>query len=87
MDKQEWIDLKTKDLFFGMPNFYRSSDGVVRFTNIDDYSDSLTQNEWILIARALRDGDHHLAGTILANSLNRVCAKLADEAYDDEMGE
>lgn len=82
--REKRIEDLAKDKFMALPDLYRSTDGIKRYTNIDDASGSIKQEEWVSIARALRDGDNKLAGDILAASLMRVCVDQAQDVIDEE---
>ena len=76
-----------RDKFRALPDFYSKPSDKYRYTNMDDAVGSVKQEEWICIARAIRDGDNKLAGDILSASLMNVCVKDAtneiEESEDD----
>lgn len=81
--REKRIEELAKDKFMALPDLYRSTDGIKRYTNIDDASGSIKQEEWVSIARAIRDSDNKLAGDILAASLMRVCVRNAENEIDE----
>ena len=82
--RDEMIEQRTKDKFMALPDFYTCRDGTRRWTNIDDAAGSLKQEEWIAIARCLRDGDNLEAGNLLSLALWRVLGNEAESEIDDE---
>lgn len=90
LDKQQKEDNRieeiaqlAKDNFFALPNFYRSRDGSVRWTNMEDAVDSIKQEEWIGIARALREGDMRIVGDLLRKAIDRVLIQQAENGIDE----
>jgi hypothetical protein len=75
---------RTRDKFMALPDFYKSSDGKERYTNIEDAADGIKQEEWIEIARYLRDGAFKDVGVCLHNALARICESQAEEELEDE---
>lgn len=80
----EWIDGRAKDLYHALPDFYTSSNGVKRFTSIEDAIEYFTQDEWIAIARLVRDNQFEKLGRVFADTCLRVCFKQAYDQADDE---
>ena len=82
---REDLDSRAKDKFQALPDFYTCVDSIHRYTNMDDAIQSLTQPQYIAIARALRDGKHEEAGKLLADALMQVCRKNAEWEIEDEI--
>lgn len=78
------LENRTRDKFMALPDFYKSTDGKERYTNIEDAADGIRQEDWIAIARALRDRECLLAGNLLDNALYRICQSQAQEELEDE---
>lgn len=83
--KKSWEDYRDENLhdlvndkMLALPDFYKSSDGVARYTNMEDALSSITQDEAVSIARALRDKEFALAGGLLYSALWRICYKEAE---------
>lgn len=82
--RDEKIEQRANDKFMALPDLYRSRDGSYRWTNMEDAQNGLKQQEWIEIARALRDGNNLLAGDLLSKSIRRVLTEESEEEIDDE---
>jgi len=78
------IEALARDKFMALPDFYTKPYDKYRYTNMDDAVGSVKQEEWICIARAIRDGDNKLAGDILSASLMRVLVAEAENEVDDD---
>lgn len=78
------IEERAKDKFMALPDMYTSRDGVKRYTNMEDAIGSIKQEEFVAVARALRDGDYEEAGRKLADALWRICSDEAEYEVDDE---
>lgn len=72
-----------KDKFMALPDFYTPRNMKYRYTNMDDAIGSIKQEEFIAIARAIRDGDNKLAGDLLSASLMRICVSEAEDDMED----
>lgn len=83
-ERDEAIKQRTKDKFMALPDFYKSSDGIKRYTNVDDAIGSVSQEDLIAIARALRDGIMETAGERLKAALMRVLERQAEDEIDEE---
>lgn len=75
---------RTRDKFMALPDFYKSTDGKERYTNIEDAVDGIKQEDWITIARYLRDEQYGMAGSMLADCLKEICESQAEEELEDE---
>lgn len=88
IDYDDWLDNhlsdRADDKFQALPDFYKSMDGVKRYTNMEDAIDRVKQSEWIGIARALRDEDDLLAVRILKSALVRICESQVEEELEEE---
>lgn len=80
----ENLEDRARDKFLALPEFYSPKDAKFRYTNIDDAQGDIKQEEWIEIARALRDGDDLQAGNLLRKSLERICTNYAEEELENE---
>lgn len=88
MDWDTYLDNNLNDRaeekFKQLPRFYKSSDGVMRFTNIDDALDSIPQATWQVIANALISEDYEDVGRELYSCLFHICEKQAEEELEEE---
>ena len=75
---------RAEEKFRQLPRFYKSHDGVRRFTNIDDALDSVSQADWQIIAGLLISKDYALSGHKLYSCLFNICKKQAEEELEEE---
>jgi len=89
--KQTWEDFKDANLtdraeekFQMLPRLYKSSDGVRRYTNIEDAIQSVPQADWQAIANLLIAENREAAGAKLDSCLFYVCREQALEELEEE---
>jgi len=75
--KQTWEDFKDANLtdraeekFLMLPRLYKSSDGVRRYTNIEDAIQSVSQADWVEIANLLQMLEVPFSPNYIASSID-----------------
>ncbi len=88
MDFDTYLDNNMNDLaqekFNQLSRFYKSTDGIRRYTNIEDSIQSIKQVEWIAIAELLKEGKVAAVGCALQEALMRVCTNQAEEELEED---
>ena len=82
-DNSREVQELAKDKFMALPDMYKHSDGVARYCNMDDVVGSIRTEEWVTIARWLRDGDELSAGVALRTAVMRILIAEADDELED----
>lgn len=75
---------RAEEKFKQLPRFYKSSDGVRRYTNIEDAVDSIKQADWQIIANHLIAECREQAGAHLEACLMKICTSQAEEELEEE---
>lgn len=90
-DRQEREDRRDDDIInrandklASLPDFYKSSDGIKRYTNMDDQIGNLDQSDLIAIARLIRDNQLEQVGQVLKDAILKQLLKEAEDEIDDE---
>lgn len=74
---------RANDIFYALPDTYTKPDAILQLSNMGDAVGEIRHEEWVDIARALRDDIPARAGILLMRALKRICHRLAvDEAED-----
>ena len=80
--RDEQVKELANDKYMALPLKYKSSDGVERYTNIEDAFSSLKTADFEALGRLTRDRQHEELGILFCDIMNRICFEHAESEID-----
>ena len=80
--RDEQVEELANDKYMALPLKYRSSDGVERFTNIEDAFGSFKTADFEALGRLTRDRKYEELGILFCDIMNSICFEQAESEID-----